>query len=657
MHRFSCVALCATALSTAAGPVASAADLKLSAPKPAPVALYDWTGCYLGVHAGYGTMLDQIQGFVTGGGGVAGGQVGCNYQVGQVVLGMEAEGWWSGISTTISFAGPDVPGSGSATVRNVRDVDVALRAGVALDRMLIFGKVGAVWGRFDSSRSDSQGSFANAQGDLSGLLVGLGMEYAFADQWTAKLEYDYLDYLRRDLQFDASPGPLRASASAEKHVVKVGLNYRFGAPRTLPGPAVSSMWVKAPVVTGSIYNWTGCYVGAHAGYGTMRDTWASSHGGGGVAGGQLGCNYQTGSIVLGLEAEGWWSGISAESSLQRGGLSRSAADRNRWDADVAMRVGLAVDRALIFSKAGIAWGRFDLTETRSSIFGFLRDRPSSGTVSGVLMGGGLEYALAGHWTAKLEYDYVAFLNHDFSNQDERLTQSASKHVVKAGINYRLGGSAAPSGISLPQPLPPPAFNWTGCYVGAHAGGGVMSDSFSSHFGGSGVLTGGQAGCNLQTGRIVVGLEGEGWWSGLESVHRDAGPTFEVTLAGRNRWDADLAVRAGFAVDRALIYAKVGAAWGAFDLRGRFTDIGAEGELNGSTSLGGLLLGGGLEYAFAGNWTAKLEYNHIDYLVRTTHREAVRDGFAPMDSGFSAAKDIVKLGLNYQFRPQAVLAKY
>src|SRR2546429_6563124 len=75
---------------------ASAADLAARPmPYAAPAPVFSWTGCYVGVHGGAGVLLDQ--GFESGGvmrdrhgvGGLAGGQIGCNYQTGMLVLGIE----------------------------------------------------------------------------------------------------------------------------------------------------------------------------------------------------------------------------------------------------------------------------------------------------------------------------------------------------------------------------------------------------------------------------------------------------------------------------------------------------------------------------------------------------------------------------------------
>jgi len=121
------IAIAAAVLGTAS--VASAADLAVKArPYAAPPPVFTWTGCYVGAHAGAGVLLDQ--GFQTGGGltqdivadrhgvgGLAGGQIGCNYQTGMLVLGIEGEGFWSGMKVTADrFDGNTL--AESASIRN-----------------------------------------------------------------------------------------------------------------------------------------------------------------------------------------------------------------------------------------------------------------------------------------------------------------------------------------------------------------------------------------------------------------------------------------------------------------------------------------------------------------------------------------------------------
>jgi outer membrane immunogenic protein len=84
----------------------------------------------------------------------------------------------------------------------------------------------------------------------------------------------------------------------------------------LAAMAMPAMAADLPVKTrpysAPVFNWTGCYVGAHVAAGGMHDYWTDEHGYGALAGGQVGCNYQAGVLVVGIEGEGFWSGIKTK---------------------------------------------------------------------------------------------------------------------------------------------------------------------------------------------------------------------------------------------------------------------------------------------------------------------------------------------------------
>jgi outer membrane immunogenic protein len=229
---------------------AAAADMAVKARPYAPAPVFSWTGCYVGIHGGAGVLLDQ--GFQGGGGGpsdrhgiggLAGGQIGCNYQVGMLVLGIEGEGFWSGMKVTQDQFG-GINGStltASASIKNKWDYDVAGRFGVAFERALVYGKAGWVAGRFDWNSATVNCTFVctatQASATLDGLLIGLGLEYAFFNNWTAKFEYDYLGFDSKNVLFTTTcsgnfcfPSPITTNlqnVSADKHIFKVGLNYKF----------------------------------------------------------------------------------------------------------------------------------------------------------------------------------------------------------------------------------------------------------------------------------------------------------------------------------------------------------------------------------------------------------------------------------------------
>ena len=225
MKKYVMAGLAGVAAIALMGP-ATAADMRVPAVvQPAPA--FTWTGCYIGIHGGGGVLKsDFIDDTDWGGGGLAGGQIGCNYQMTWLVVGVEAEGWWSSLKSRDRFS--DQIFSFSEFAKNRWDFDVALRVGAAFGNGLLYGKAGVVWGRFDYHREDTNPTNVNASVTMPGLLLGLGLEYAFSSNWTGKIEYNYLNYVETDARFTGTSS-FTESVAAEKHIIKVGLNYLFGA--------------------------------------------------------------------------------------------------------------------------------------------------------------------------------------------------------------------------------------------------------------------------------------------------------------------------------------------------------------------------------------------------------------------------------------------
>jgi outer membrane immunogenic protein len=309
----------------------------------------------------------------------------------------------------------------------------------------------------------------------------------------------------------------------------------------------------------------------------------------------------------------------------------------------------------LLRQGGLAAGRlaFSITNSSTDVF----DNGAT-TSDGLLLGGGIEYALAPNWSVLLEYDRIAYaspvVHFDTSGVppfSENL--SATLNEAKAGINYRFGGGPLPpvSG-SAQNILPPPTSDWTGCYSGIHAGGGIIDDTFVPPFGeatarGDGAVAGGQAGCNLQTGLMVFGLEGEAAWSGMVNRSAFSQGAFTEHSSDRNCWNADIAARGGVAFDRALLYGNAGVAAGHFDF---FAVDNVGGFFQGGATSTGLLLGLGVEYALTPNWSAKLEYDHVGYLSRDV------DLGAEASTDESVTTNTVKAGINYKFfGPSGVVA--
>jgi outer membrane immunogenic protein len=226
----------------------SAADLGPALKAP-PVAPFTWTGCYGGLQVGLGTQTDGFaqgneEGFFGGNGAngwgvVAGGQIGCNYQISQLVVGIEGDGLWSSIKNTGGFNEAGVDGFGEQfRTRNSWDADVALRVGAAFDRLLIYGKGGVAWGGFNFRYTETEGGVSdfieNGQNIvLPGVLIGIGMEYAFLPNWTGKIEYNFIAYSQQPVNFTETEGGVTSpivfseNFGATKQIIKVGVNYKF----------------------------------------------------------------------------------------------------------------------------------------------------------------------------------------------------------------------------------------------------------------------------------------------------------------------------------------------------------------------------------------------------------------------------------------------
>lgn len=237
---------------------AGAADFPVytKAPPPVVAPVYDWTGLYVGGHAGYGWATDKNTavtpnptfpaGFqfndVNVGGGLGGVQGGFNYQIARWVLGIEGEFSWTnatGSSTTFS---PLILGDRTIDSNKIDWVATAAgRVGYTWNNWLGYVKGGGAWAQanggsnlFDPAGTNITGH-PNKTGQLSGWLIGVGLEYGFWNNWSVKLEYDYLDFgTRRDTSIDKTFGLVELRDHSDTaQMVKIGVNYRFdfGRPR------------------------------------------------------------------------------------------------------------------------------------------------------------------------------------------------------------------------------------------------------------------------------------------------------------------------------------------------------------------------------------------------------------------------------------------
>jgi outer membrane immunogenic protein len=184
----------------------------------------------------------------------------------------------------------------------------------------------------------------------------------------------------------------------------------------------------------------------------------------------------------------------------------------------------------------------------------------------------------------------------------------------------------------------PAYNWSGFYVGANGGGGWGHSYWDANATGmnlSGAQAGGTAGYNWQAGNAVFGLEGDLDWSNLKGSATSALCPFGCNTS--DTWLSTVRGRAGYAIGGLLPYVTGGLAVG--DIRAGFP-----GFATASATNAGWTVGGGLEVALPGNWSAKAEYLHVD-LGRFDC--GVDCGAAGTDN-VSTHDNVVRAGLNYHF---------
>jgi len=193
------------------------------------VAYYNWTGFYIGANGGYGwgTSDWSVAGIGIADtkpkGWLAGGTLGYNYQVGSFVWGLEGDFDWSdmkGSSACVvgGFVTCESQQSWLATFRG--------RVGYAFDRWLPYITGGGAYGHIKATASNPLIA-ASVSNNQLGWTVGAGLEYAFLGNWSAKIEYLYVDLGSFDTTaFSATP----ITINFKENIVRAGINYKFSGP-------------------------------------------------------------------------------------------------------------------------------------------------------------------------------------------------------------------------------------------------------------------------------------------------------------------------------------------------------------------------------------------------------------------------------------------
>lgn len=256
-------ALLAAMFSVAAPSLVLAADLGYYGKAPPPAG-FDWSGLYIGGHIGGGwakndltdpgstlssTAYANFQ--TTDSSGFLGGvQGGWNYQIGRFVIGTDADFSWSSIDGSSTF-GYDNSTRSSAFRNQTLSADTnwtgtaTTRLGVAASNWLLYSKIGVAWAHTDYTENNSHihssgtvfDEFDGVGGKtLTGWTVGTGVEWAFFTSWTARLEYDFLDFGNNPISINGTRDPGQSYSRTQSFPiynnqtiseVKFGLSYKL----------------------------------------------------------------------------------------------------------------------------------------------------------------------------------------------------------------------------------------------------------------------------------------------------------------------------------------------------------------------------------------------------------------------------------------------
>jgi opacity protein-like surface antigen len=474
---------------TLAGPIdtiniaAMAAEFKRAIPAYQPPAPdYDWTGFYVGAYV-TGRWLRSSSSavnnvteapFPAGGGNSSewggGVQLGVDYMLpSRIVMGVAAD-ISSGGTKTATISDPSGITANQTTVFDSETIRG--RIGYAADNVLFYATGGFAWSNDQFVRTQLTGTLNNATAGadeavnkgLLGWSVGGGIAYAFAQNWNAFAEYRYTNYGSSTISLPFSQ--LTTTSTINVSALELGVNYKFTSGGQ-PAGATSARYPAVPLLpllyksppARYAYDWSAIYFGADGGFGLTMPTGTLSDAvgtplaqysykvQGPVAGLFAGGNYQINKVVLGVEGDWQWSNLignnqtlaplGAAGVFPGGPFTISTTIKDY--AAVRGRVGYALDRFLVFSTGGWAWGN---PSTSYALTGAPSFVTNGGSSTGWTAGLGVDYAFTDSVFGRLEYRYTSLATAGFLSATIN-SAVASAHLpvndLRAGIAYRFGG--------------------------------------------------------------------------------------------------------------------------------------------------------------------------------------------------------------------------
>jgi outer membrane immunogenic protein len=458
----------------------------------------------------------------------------------------------------------------------------------------------------------------------------------------------------------------------------------LGSAPTFAADLAARPYTKAPALA-AVYDWTGFYIGANAGVGLGRNRVQSdfiiagapysfySSPQGGFGGGQIGYNWQTGSVlgpvVFGVEADIQGGGLRDDRTDFNDVVARTTfSQKLDWFGTARGRIGIANGPVLSYVTAGYAFGNVKTNATQT-VLGIPATFSSDRTQGGWVVGSGVEASLGGNWTGKIEYLYLNLGNKTDAStlfHPTTINTEIRENIFRVGVNYRIGGNAAYAPVATA--------NWAGFYLGGNFGSGTGRDRSSLNLPAVAVfetfnlapdgLNGGvQAGYNWQAANWVFGLEADIQGSTQKDNKTcvfGCNPPFAMAAYDATLpWFGTVRGRLGYSVGSTLFYATGGLAYGSIKTKINTSSIVGPVTQSFSHTNTGWTAGAGIETPFTllgllgPNWTTKTEYLYVD-LGSTS--DSFVFGATPATTTRSVTEHVFRTGINYHFN-SPVVAKY
>jgi opacity protein-like surface antigen len=631
-------------------------------------------------------------------GWLAGFHAGANWQDGRIVGGLE-----------IDLSATGIKGSSTATVgplfegvfpfNDIRNASAVSSGrfewlGSARGRLgylvtpdvLLYGTGGLAWTQYVHDENlliarefpslvpptnDAQFSNISSSSWRFGWVAGLGGEVRLLNSnWLARLEYLHYDFgnMSNTVTAFSFPGfgpAQRTGGDLTADIVRVGLTYKFDPDRAAlgftgaDGPLAPVPYLKARPLVAVPWTWAGFYLGAHGGYGWGDDPFSNRlplngvplsgvASKGYVAGFHAGANWQSRSVVGGLELDVSATDITGSTSNTVAGAMATQTDKFDPLGSVRARLGyLVTPNVLLYGTGGLGWTQFTTSQQTPGTLPtpFITPDWLFGWVAGL----GVEARLGRtNWLGRIEYLHYDFGNSgafsQFTPAGALVTSSNSSHltadVVRAGLSYKLNwpDQAGAGGAAVIAKAPiASVWSWSGFYAGGHGGYGWGRDSTEirvdpgflliperpptvlTGVNSNGYVAGFQAGANWQSKDFVGGLEIDLSKTGIDgstSVTGDDGLGGFIAGKVDEKFDLLGSVRArlGYLVrPDLLLYGTGGLAWTRLEQTQTNINTVATTITSTPTWRGGWAAGaGGQLRLWNSNWLARLEYLHYDF---------------------------------------------